>query len=140
MELAGTTVACAMLNDAGARQEYSALRGKCILVVEDDAVVAVDYHFQLQAVGAKETLQPTVRRALEYLAAHEVDAAIVDYQLPDGDCDPVLQQLARRHIPFVVVSGDTFGMREIPTGAPVLSKPVRPAEVYRSLADALSLK
>jgi CheY-like chemotaxis protein len=107
---------CAMPNDAATREAYPALHGKRILVVEDNAVAAVDYHFQLQAVGAAESLQPTVRRALAYLADHEVDAAIVGYQPPDGDCEPVLEQLARRHIPFVIVSGDTFGMREMPSG------------------------
>jgi CheY-like chemotaxis protein len=138
VELAGTTVVCAMPNDAGTREEYPALHGKRILVVEDNAVAAVDYHFQLQAVGAAESLQPTVMRALAYLADHEVDAAIVDYQLPDGNCEPVLEQLARRHIPFVIVSGDTFGMREMPSGIPVLLKPVRTAEVYGTLAEVLT--
>jgi CheY-like chemotaxis protein len=135
MELAGTR-RCAMPHVGKA--ECPALLGKRILVVEDDAVAAVEYRFQLQSVGAMQTLQPTVRRALDYLAGHDVDAAIVDYLLPDGDCAPVLEQLAERHIPFVIVSGDTFGMRDAPTGAPVLSKPVRMADVCRKLADALA--
>jgi hypothetical protein len=32
---------------------YPNLKGKRILIVEDDPVVAVDYHFQLKDVGAK---------------------------------------------------------------------------------------
>jgi CheY-like chemotaxis protein len=124
--------------NAGIQLEYPSLQGKHILVLEDDAVVAVEYRFQLRSAGATESLQPTVTRALKYLADHEVDAAIVDYQLPDGDCQPLLEQLARRHIPFVIVSGDTFGMRQETTDAPVLSKPVRTREVYRSLTEALA--
>ena len=116
------------------------LHGKQILVVEDNIADAVEYRFELRAVGAVDSLQPSVRRALGYLADHDVDAAILDCHLPDGNCGPVLEQLTSRHIPFIVVSGDTFSMRDIPTSAPVLSKPVQIADVCRKLADALSAR
>jgi hypothetical protein len=54
---------------------------------------------------------------LAYLETHEVDAAIIDYHLTDGTCAPVLCLLIARHIPFVIVSGDTFGANDIPPGA-----------------------
>ena len=37
---------------ARASDKYPTLRGKRILVVEDDVLIAVDYHFQLREVGA----------------------------------------------------------------------------------------
>jgi CheY-like chemotaxis protein len=93
------------------------LWGKRILVVEDDPVVAVDYRFHLEGVGALQIFAPSNQRALAYLDTHEVDAAIIDYHLTDGTCAPVLCLLIARHIPFVIVSGDTFGANDIPPGA-----------------------
>jgi DNA-binding response OmpR family regulator len=92
------------IRTTGPRDLRTILSGKHILVVEDDPVVAVDYRFQLQAIGITQTLQPTIRRALAYLADHDVDAAIVDNQLPDGTCERVVAELMGRHIPFIVVS------------------------------------
>ena len=120
---------------------YPNLQGKRILVVEDDVVIAVDYGFELRRVGAQpEAYAPTNKVALNYLATHQVDAALVDYQLSDGPCEPVLQLLQSRGIPFIVVSGCyTFEMDmhgSVGT-CPVLSKPVRPNEVWRALSEVL---
>jgi len=120
------------------RDKYSHLKGKRILVIEDDAVVAVDYYFQLREIGAKPlAYQPTNDAALDYLATHQIDAAIVDYQLRDGSCEPVLKFLQTHGIPFVVVSGHTFQMHANVGASHVLSKPVMPSEVRRALSDAL---
>ena len=119
---------------------YPNLQGKRILVVEDDVVTAVDYGFELRRVGAEpQAYAPTNKVALDYLATHQVDAALVDYQLSDGPCEPVLQLLQSRGIPFIVVSGCTFEMdTHGRVGAShVLSKPVRPIEVWRALCEVL---
>jgi len=117
---------------------YPNLLGKRILVVEDDVVVAVDYSFQLQEVGAKpEAYEPTNKAALDYLATHQVDAAIVDYELRDGPCDAVLRSLQSYGIPFVVVSGHTHRMRECLPTAKLLAKPVAPAELWCALSELL---
>jgi CheY-like chemotaxis protein len=113
------------------------LWGKRILVVEDDPVVAVDYRFHLEGVGALQIFAPSNQRALAYLATHEVDAAIIDYHLADGTCVPVLGLLIDRHIPFIIVSGDTFGASDIPPGAPLLSKPACAADVCDALSREL---
>ena len=89
------------------------LCGKRILVVEDDAVIAVDYYFQPREVGAEpQAYEATNKAALTFLSTHDIDAAIVDYRLRDGTCEQVLQSLESRQIPFVVVSGCTFECRE----------------------------
>src|SRR5262245_5967537 len=109
---------------ARASDKYPALRGKRILVVEDDAVIAVDYHLQLRSVGAgPQAYEPTNEAALNYLSAHDIDAAIVDYRLRDGTCEPVLESLGNRGIPCVVVSGCVFEMRGSLNCLHVLSKP-----------------
>jgi CheY-like chemotaxis protein len=121
----------------GGGDNVLALWGKRILVVEDDPVVAVDYRFHLEGVGALQIFAPSNQRALAYLATHEVDAAIIDYHLADGNCAPVLGSLIARHIPFVIVSGDTFGADDIPPGAPLLSKLNGAADVCEALSREL---
>src|ERR1043166_3399465 len=117
---------------------YPNLQGKRILVVEDDVVIAVDYYFRLREVGAvPQAFEPTNKAALDYLAMHQVDAAIVDYQLRDGPCEPVLQSLESRGIPFIVVSGCTCEMHGSAGTSQVLSKPVTPPEVWRALSEVL---
>lgn len=126
-----------MLQIAGSPQsdhKAGELTGKRILVVEDDPVIAVDYLFELKSCGASEAIEPSNRQALDYLADHAVDGAIVDVCLQDGCCTPVLEYLMARHIPFVVVSGDMFAMRHMATDAPVLSKPVSSSEVCLALS------
>jgi CheY-like chemotaxis protein len=113
------------------------LDGKLILVIEDDPIIAADYHFRLRRLGATDTIEPSNQRALAYLGAHHVDAAIVDYHLGDGPCVPVIEFLTRLDIPFIVVSGDTFAMRGLVTGAPVLSKLATSSEVCQALSDVL---
>jgi CheY-like chemotaxis protein len=123
---------------ARASDKYPTLRGKRILVVEDDALIAVDYHFQLKEVGAKpQAYEPTSKAALDYLAAHDIDAAIVDYRLRDGTCEQVLRSLRSRDIPFVIVTGCAFEMRGNLDSPHVLSKPTTPTDIWSALSDVL---
>jgi DNA-binding NarL/FixJ family response regulator len=120
------------------QREYTNLRGKRILVVEDDPIVAVDYHFQMKDAGAMaQGFKATNEATLDYLASHEVDAAIVDYQLCDGTSERVMQWLQMHAIPFVVVSGCTFRMHEELDDVPVLSKPVAPGEICQALSAVI---
>ena len=113
------------------------LRGKRILVLEDDPIIAVEWYFQLKRLGATQVFEATNQSALQYLVGHNVDAAIVDYTLRDGCCTPVLELLTARHIPFIIISGDTFGLRQASIDAPVLSKPVTLDEVWSALSGIL---
>jgi len=114
-----------------------ALAGRLVLVVEDDPVVAIDYLFQLKDLGAAREFKSSNREALLYLARNEIDAAIVDYNLRDGNCAPLLECLSARQIPFIVVSGDTFAMRDVLIDASVLAKPVRATDLRRALLEIL---
>ena len=123
---------------ARASDKYPNLRGKRILVVEDDAIIAVDYYFQLKEVGAQpQAYKPTTRAALDYLATHDIDAAIVDYRLRDGTCEQVIGSLRSRDIPFVIVTGCAFEMRGNPNSPHVLSKPTTPTDLWSALSDVL---
>ena len=118
--------------------EYPNLQGKRVLIVEDDPILAVDYHYQLKGVGAiAEGFKATSREALNYLASHDVDAAIVDFFLCDGTGESIIDALKLRGIPFIVISGCTFRMQGEIGQAHVLSKPVLPDEICQALSEAL---
>jgi hypothetical protein len=81
------------------------LNGKLILVAEDELITATDYYFELKKAGATAVgFSPTNQSALDYLAGHDVDAAIVDFMLQEGTGEPLITYLYDHEIPFVVVS------------------------------------
>lgn len=128
------------LHSLGSRDHnrYPNLRGKRVLIVEDDPVIAVDYHFELKDLGAiAEGFKATNRDALNYLASHDVDAAIVDFLLCDGTGESIIDGLKTRGIPFIIVSGCTFRMHGEVDASRVLSKPVAPGEIWQALSAAL---
>jgi DNA-binding response OmpR family regulator len=81
------------------------LRGHSILVVEDEALIAIDIAFALEKVGAQVATARTIKDALA-LAEHEaLSAAIVDRSLKDGDSGSLCERLEERGIPYLVYSG-----------------------------------
>jgi DNA-binding response OmpR family regulator len=77
-----------------------------ILLVEDDALVAEIVQVALEEAGWT-VVGPysTVSGALEAARQEDVDAAMLDVGLEGGNVFPVADQLARRDIPFMFVSG-----------------------------------
>ncbi|PKM69740.1 MAG: DNA-binding response regulator [Firmicutes bacterium HGW-Firmicutes-19] len=57
---------------------------KKILIVEDDATIALGLQFSLQQEGYDAMVLNTVRQANEYLNNANIDLAILDVSLPDG--------------------------------------------------------
>jgi CheY-like chemotaxis protein len=86
-----------------AEQEASAaLRGRRILVVEDEAVVALWLTDVLVSAGACVVGSvASVREALALVEDGTLDCAVLDYRLPDGTTAPVADLLAARGVPFV---------------------------------------
>jgi DNA-binding response OmpR family regulator len=85
--------------------EHPALRGCSILVVEDEALIAMDVMAALERAGAHATATNTVRHAL-ILAEHDgLSAAILDHALGDGDSTRLCARLEARGIPYVSYSG-----------------------------------
>src|SRR5690606_16770987 len=112
-----------------------------ILVVEDEIFVALDVAATVEdANGIVIGPVGTVRQAIELLRQHEVDAAILDVNLADGDFEPILQQL-KSHDVFVVVhtgGGMPAKMAALYPEVPVFQKPIPLNVLIRSLATAFS--
>jgi len=114
------------------------LNGKFVLVAEDELTIAADYYFELKRAGATAVgFSATSDVALDYLAHHDIDAAIVDYMLRDGTGEPLIHYLHDHHIPFIVASGFAFKMCGRVHALRVLEKPVAGTRVLRALSQAI---
>lgn len=110
------------------RTECESLRGRSILVVEDECVIALDLAASLQDEGAV-VLGPvsTVRDAWRCIEEHEhIDAAVLDVRLHDDELVfPIADALEERAVPFVFATGcEPDALPERYRTTPALEKPV----------------
>jgi DNA-binding response OmpR family regulator len=77
-----------------------------VLLLEDEAVIAIDLQDELQDAGF-QVAGPftTCVAALEWLQSRTPQAAILDTLLKDGPCREIAIELERRRVPFVIYSG-----------------------------------
>jgi CheY-like chemotaxis protein len=112
------------------------LAGRRILIVEDEALVAMLVEDALLDAGA-EVIGPvaTVAEAMALLETAPLDAAVLDLNLAGETSTPVADALATRGVPFVVATG--YGAEGLPPGhsaVPVLAKPYDPDELTGTLS------
>jgi DNA-binding NtrC family response regulator len=88
------------------------LSGTPILVAEDQIFIALDLALAIEDAGG-EVIGPaaSIAEALYLLATMTIAAAILDFELVDGDCSAVVEVLANRHIPTIIQTG-----AELPLG------------------------
>jgi CheY-like chemotaxis protein len=108
------------------------LAGRSILVVEDNAIIAMDVVQGLQAAGASVSEARSLSDALRKAECPSLSAAVLDHALNDGDASQVCDRLDQRCIPFVIYSGYDYVEGPCSEGEHV-SKPV-PSSV---LVDAV---
>src|SRR6185503_10214469 len=84
---------------------FPALRGRSILVVEDEPLIGLDIRNALEAAGAYVTATTTVRHALILVEHDGLAGAIMDHALADGDSTELCARLKARGIPYVSYSG-----------------------------------
>lgn len=102
-----------------------------ILVIEDEALVALDMRITLERAGFSVTrTAKTLTEALEAVDADSPDAAILDGNLNGDSSAPVATRLREKAIPFVVVTGySAEQLKAWLDGAPILSKPYTTAQL-----------
>ena len=80
--------------------------GGVVLVLEDEALIAINLHDDLCEAGYRIAGPfTTCAAALAWLDQARPDAAILDTELADGTCRDVARVLARRAVPIVIYSG-----------------------------------
>ena len=110
-----------------------------ILLVEDDAMIALLVADQCEALGFAEPLHvDSVAAALAAVAAGGIAAALVDVHLGAEDCWPVADALAAQTIPFALMTGGVGPAPHAHAGRPVLVKPFRIAEFDSALRALLA--
>jgi PAS domain S-box-containing protein len=113
--------------------EAPTLRGQRVLIVEDEAVVAMELVRVLTAAGAT-VVGPvgTIEAALGLLdEGQPIDRALLDVNLGGRLISPVAEALADRRIPFVYLTG--YQEPDV-DGGPVLRKPVAASALLGALA------
>lgn len=117
------------------------LEHKRVLVVEDEVFVALDVAATVEdANGTVVGPVGTVRQAIDLIDRQEVDAAILDVNLADGDLEPVLDRLKSRNVFVVIHTGGGLPQRlakRYPE-MPVFQKPIPPSVLTRTLATAFA--
>jgi len=112
-----------------------ALRGKRVLVVDDEPAIGRLIAMRLEPLGVESVVVSRGADALEELRSGDYDAMTLDILMPDRDGFEVLHAVRTdeqlRRLPVVVVS--VFSGREALAGEWVVSKPIDAEE----LADAL---
>jgi DNA-binding LytR/AlgR family response regulator len=114
------------------------LRGQCLLVVEDEYLIAADLMASLESLGV-EVIGPaaSVEDALSLVEnnSDRLDGAVLDINLRNEQVYPVADVLAARGVPFVFTTG--YDAVAVPTTydcVPRCEKPVDKTQLIRLLS------
>lgn len=117
------------------------LKGKHVLIVEDEYLLAEDLRMTLERFGA-DVLGPvpSVGEAMASVADHpELDGAVLDMNLRGKMVFPVADMLVARAVPFLFTTGYT--MSALPdryAGVERFEKPFDPETVAEALGRRLA--
>jgi PAS domain S-box-containing protein len=114
------------------------LKGKRVLVVEDEPLLSMDTEASLREIGCEVIGSAgTLAQAKQLIAGSGFDAALLDANLAGQPVDELAVALTQRNIPFAFVTG--YGREALPRGfheALVLGKPFSKSQL-RSVVQAL---
>ena len=117
----------------------SELRGRRVLVVEDELLVAMMLEELLRKAGCV-VLGPIPRVEMAVPAAREeaIDIALLDVNLAGERVYPVAEALIERDVPFVFMTGyGREGLAEEYADRPAIAKPFKTAAVLDLLHAVL---
>ena len=115
--------------------DHGVLRGKKVLIVEDEALIAMLFEDILEDTAC-QIVGPAmnVRQAMELAGTAEIDAAVLDVNLNGESSFPVAALLRSRGVPLIFSSG--YGSQGLPPewqDRPTLPKPFTSDEVVGAL-------
>ncbi len=97
-----------------------------VLIVEDDAIIALDFEETIAGFGVRRVRTAgNAARAMALIAERAPDFALLDIGLAVGNSFVVAEKLQALQIPFVFITGYGRDMRlpEALKGTPMLPKP-----------------
>jgi DNA-binding response OmpR family regulator len=110
---------------------------KRVLVLEDDAFVAIMLEDMLTESGYEVIAVGNLKSAIQLAASEQIDFAIIDINIDGQVAYKVADNLTERHIPLLFVSGQDkqLGLRY---GAiPLLRKPFLPEDLNDAIKRLL---
>ena len=120
--------------------ENDALRSRRVLVVEDEAMIALLIEDMLADLG-RAAAGPAhgLAEGLEIARGPAgVDAALLDVNLNGESVFALADELRAQGVPMIFSTGyGDLALREIDKGAPVIHKPFRAHELAQALEEAL---
>jgi CheY-like chemotaxis protein len=117
------------------------LTGRRLLIVEDEALVAMMLEDMLESLGCVVVeVAGSVTRGLALAgdAGIDLDAAVLDVNLGGEKVYPVAEMLTANGVPFIFSTG--YGLAGIApgfAGVPALAKPFRPQALEAALLSVL---
>lgn len=112
------------------------LNGALVLVAEDQPFIAMELGFAVEdAGGIVVGPAASVQTALALIKEQSVAAAILDFNLTDGDATPIIALLSASNIPTIIQSGIGL-MPDLILRFPrlvVFTKPNNPEELIAKL-------
>ena len=118
----------------------SRLAGACVLLVEDEVLVAAEIKRALEAAGAQVVYARRLDRALRQMETHGLDGAILDVTLARRVTSlPAAKRLRALGVPFVLHSGDLIRADAVvlSLGAPLVPKPAAARDVLNALVRVM---
>ncbi|MGD9740112.1 MAG: response regulator [Bauldia sp.] len=111
-----------------------------VLVVEDDALVAMEMETRIAALGCR-VIGPagTLERARDLIDTMRPDAAFLDVNIRGRRVTPIAERLLAEGVPFALVTGYARLPFDEPAlqAAPKLSKPIGDKELAGMLSRML---
>lgn len=114
-----------------------ALAGVRLMIVEDDPLILMDVEAALGDAGAEIAgAFPSVAGALAFLAAAQIDAAVLDFGLGRETAAPVARALVARKTPFLFYTGQVETDPRLAEwrGRTILQKPAMPRQLVAAVA------
>lgn len=114
--------------------------GLTILIVEDEALIALDVTMALEDVDATVIHAQNVAEALALVDTQEIHGAVLDVNLDGETCEPVAKAFDDAKIPYVIHSGDLAQRGELITKmkAPIIYKPASTPRIVGRLAELMA--
>jgi DNA-binding response OmpR family regulator len=109
-----------------------------ILIVEDELLLAIDLAETLTERGAVPVHVTTVAAAFQMISTRAIAGAILDVDLQREQSYPVMEELRRRNVPFLITTGHHAGNLHAQFQEEAyFSKPYRPDRVVDAVLQMI---